>query len=176
MKKGAHFVIKRAAIPGVENCAEVIIRSDGFITAAQFAKIVGAHQMHVTKEIRDGRFKPDHVNARGRYLFHHTKINEHIASWNSRHAAFPTSAREMAVITPSGMIRPRAAPDVRALAPLLLAKLRPTSRPGYLTRNRDYNLKDLQSSPSRPPSTHIFASTSLKSVQIKPAKKTRRTT
>lgn len=146
----------------------------GYISAMALAKHVGCSYAVMLKHLSLGTIKPDALGPDNRHLFRKDKIAEHVEKWNNRHEASPTSAREVVVITPFGMIRPRAEPDVRALAPLLLLKPRRHSRPGSSTREPDYNLSDLFGSRSKQPSTPIFASTSLKGVRTPRGRKTRR--
>lgn len=147
----------------------------GYWTARQIAPLLGTGYLNVLYYLKNGTFKADVTGPTGDHLFRKDKFNEIEKRWNTRHEASPTWAKERVVITPFGMIRPRAEPDVLAFAPYLL-KLPKRLSPAGLRRAPGYNFKDLDAPPSRKPSTHIFASTSLKSVQTRRGRKPRRRT
>lgn len=138
----------------------------GHWSSRQLANRLGVRLQAVLTAVRDGYLTPD-VRRKQRsdcFAFRKDRIQEYIDRWRSRHEAPRTSAPGTVVITPSGMIRPRVAPDVRVLAPLILARRNASSQRGFLAKRRVAKVEDLLASPSRRPSMPIFQSMSVHGV------------
>lgn len=96
---------------------------------------------HMWREYRDGRFAPDIV-VKGDPRWYRRNLKEVTARWRARKSLYPGWAKEKAVITPFGMIRPRAEPDVKVLAQILL--MTPLPHSGRFSRKVvNYNFRDL---------------------------------
>lgn len=145
-----------------------------FLSAKALAKHLGASQMTVLAAINNEILIPDRVNADGAHQFRRDRLPEIEKLWKNRLEAYPAWASVKAVITPYGMMRPRAAPRGEVFAPEMLQRPEPTSRGSFSNRKVFYNLNDLTASPSDAPSKTIFKSTSLKSVRTRIGSKSRR--
>lgn len=173
--KGRTRLYARARVPALLAALDSLRRQHpDFISAKALAKHLGANQMTVLAAIKNEILIPDRVNADGAHQFRRDRLPEIEKLWKNRLEAYPAWASVKAVITPYGMMRPRAAPRGEVFAPEMLKRPEPTSRGSSSNRKVFYNLNDLTASPSDAPSKTIFKSTSLKSVRTRIGSKSRR--
>lgn len=148
----------------------------GYLSVYDLVRRMPAKRKGIYEAARNGLLKPDAQNPNGEYLFDIRRIKEHIRTWENRHEVSPGWDREVAVITPFGMIRPRREPNAEVLQRVSLMSLNGILRRFSSRKKGGYNLTDMDGPQSQPHSMTIFASTSRSGTLTRPAKKRRRYT
>lgn len=145
-----------------------------FITVWALARHLGVNEQTVMRYVDNEILIPDRVNAAGVTQFKRERLQELEKTWKNRRESYPAWAPAKGVITPYGMMKPRAAPRGEVFAPEMLSRPKRRMRGSYSPKETFYNLTDLNSSPSELPSKTIFVSTSLKNVRTGVGRKSRR--
>jgi len=145
-----------------------------FMSVKELSLVLGVKETTAMRYVREEILIPDRVNAAGVTQFRRSRLPEIEKLWKKRRELYPAWAPVKGVITPYGMMRPRAAPRGEVFAPEMLLRPARRMRGSYSPRETFYNLTDLNTSPSEQPSKTIFVSTSLKSVRTRVGSKSRR--
>jgi hypothetical protein len=143
-----------------------------FGTAVMAKKHLGVAVSTLKKYIDDGRMTPD-ASTKGkrvRHYFRQDRLQEHIAAWNARHEKSPNWVPARVIITPHGMIRPRAEPKAEAFARLILSLPKADLPLSSLKKKAATGQKKLVSQPCGLPLRHIWSSTSKRGLLTRTAR------
>lgn len=112
------------------------------LNVGQLADALGTSSHTLMKYVTAGVIRPDFRNKAANF-FAEARLEEIKTLWRNRSKASLDSAPVKGVITPFGMMIPRARPDAALLERLIRTRPRRPSRDSsWRTRSR-YNLKDL---------------------------------